>query len=50
MVSALDLEGRTIWLVDAHRNGKRYVMRVDEMLAAFVELGSATPLAALNTV
>jgi hypothetical protein len=22
-VSALDLEGRTIWIVDAHRDGKR---------------------------
>jgi len=24
-VSALDLEGRTIWIVDAHRDGKRLV-------------------------
>ena len=27
-VSALDLEGRTIWIVDAHRDdGKRFVVR-----------------------
>jgi hypothetical protein len=37
-VSALDLQGRTIWIVDAHRdNGKRFVARVDEKLTAFVE-------------
>jgi hypothetical protein len=23
-VSALDVEGRTIWIVDAHRDGKRF--------------------------
>ena len=26
-VSALDCEGRTIWIVDAHRDGKRFVVR-----------------------
>jgi hypothetical protein len=26
-VSALDLEGRTIWIADAHRDGKRFVVR-----------------------
>ena len=40
-VSALDLEGRTIWIVDAHRDGKRYVVRADEMLTAFLELERA---------
>ena len=35
-VSALDSEGRTIWIVDAHRDdGKRYVVRADEKLTAF---------------
>jgi hypothetical protein len=24
-VSAVNLEGRTIWIVDAHRDGKRFV-------------------------
>jgi hypothetical protein len=41
-VSALDVEGRTIWIVDAHRDGKRFVVRADEKLAPFVELESAT--------
>jgi hypothetical protein len=42
-VSALDLEGRTIWIVDAHRgDGKRFIVRADEMLTAFVELQRAT--------
>ena len=41
-VSAVDREGRTIWIVDAHRDdGKRYVVRTDELLTAFVELKSA---------
>jgi hypothetical protein len=41
-VSALDSEGRTIWIVDAHRDdGKRFVVRADELLTAFVELESA---------
>jgi len=40
-VSALDLEGRTIWIVDAHGYGKHFIVRADEMLTAFVELESA---------
>ena len=41
-VSALDLEGRTIWIVDAHRDdGRRFIVRADEMLTAFVELQTA---------
>jgi len=36
-VSALDREGRTIWIVDAHRDGKRFVVRADEILTAFLE-------------
>lgn len=28
-VSALDLKGRTIWIVDAHRNRERFVVRAD---------------------
>ena len=35
-VSALDLEGRTIWIVDAHGYGKRFMVRADEILTAFV--------------
>jgi|SRR5215469_6774322 len=40
-VSALDVEGRTIWIVDAHGYGKRFIVRADEILTAFVELQSA---------
>ena|ERR1700720_2110158 len=41
-VSALDREGRTIWIADAHRaDGKRFIVRADEKLTAFVELESA---------
>ena len=38
-VSAVDSNGRTIWIADAHRDdGKRFVVRADEKLTAFVEL------------
>ena len=40
-VSALDVEGRTIWIVDAHGYGKRFIVRADEILTAFVELERA---------
>jgi hypothetical protein len=41
-VSAIDSNGRTIWIADAHRDdGKRFVVHADEKLAAFVELESA---------
>ena len=40
-VSALDLEGRTMWIVDAHGYGKRFIVRADEMLSAFLELQRA---------
>src|SRR5438094_7844465 len=41
-VSALDLQGRTIWIVDAHRDdGRRLVARADEKLTAFLELERA---------
>ncbi len=39
IVSAIDCEGRTIWIADAHRDdGKRFVVRADEILTAFLEL------------
>jgi hypothetical protein len=42
-VSALDAQERTIWIADAHRgDGKRFVVRSDEKLTAFLELESAT--------
>jgi hypothetical protein len=44
-VSAIDSDGRTIWIADAHRgDGKRFVCACDEKLTAFLELESATRL------
>jgi hypothetical protein len=41
-VSAIDSNGRTIFLADAHRDeGRRFIVRADEKLTAFVELESA---------
>jgi hypothetical protein len=41
-VLALDFQGRTIWIVDAHRgDGRRHVVRADEKLSAFLELERA---------
>ena len=38
-VSAIDRQGRTIWIADAHRgDGKRFVVCADEMLITFLEL------------
>jgi hypothetical protein len=42
-VSAVDSEGQTIWIVDAHRdNGKRFVGQAEEKLTAFLELEKVT--------
>jgi hypothetical protein len=41
-VSAIDSQGRTIWIIDAHRDdGKRFIARSDEKLTAFLELECA---------
>jgi hypothetical protein len=41
-VSAIDSNGRTIWIVDAHRgDGNRFVAHADEKLTAFLELETA---------
>jgi len=41
-VSAIDSNGRTIWIADPHRgNGKRSIVRANEKLTAFLELESA---------
>jgi hypothetical protein len=40
-VSAIDSNGRTIWITDAHRgDGKRLVVHADEELTAFMALES----------
>src|SRR5207249_10764717 len=43
-VAAVDCEERTMWIVDAHRDGQRFIVRADEKLTAFVELETATRL------
>ena len=41
-VSALDSNGRTIWIADAHRgDGKRFIVHTDEKLTPFLELERA---------
>ena len=40
-VSAIDSNGRTISIADAHRDGKRFVVHAEEKLTAFIELESA---------
>ena len=41
-VSAVDRDGRTIWIADAHRgDGKRFIVHADEKLTAFLELERA---------
>jgi len=41
-LSALDRNGQTIFVADAHRDdGRRFVVRADEKLTAFLELESA---------
>ena len=49
-VSALDDDGRTVWIVDAHRDGKRFVVRADEKLTAFVELERAIHEFAVSSI
>ena len=41
-VATVDARGRTIFVVDAHRDdGKRFIVHADEKLTAFVELEAA---------
>ena len=42
-VSALDSQGRAIWIADAHRDdGRRFIVHADEKLTAFLELERVT--------
>ena len=36
-VSAVDSNGRTIFIADAHRDGKRFAVHAEEKLTAFME-------------
>jgi hypothetical protein len=39
-VSAVDSQGRTIWIADAYRDyGRRFVVHADGTLTAFVQFG-----------
>ena len=40
-VSALNVQGRTIWILEADGYGKRLIVRADEKLTAFTELQQA---------
>jgi hypothetical protein len=41
-VSAIDTDGRTIWIAEAHRgDGKRFKVHADEKVTAFLELEAA---------
>jgi hypothetical protein len=41
-VSTVDSSGRTLWIADAQRHdGKRFIVRADEKLTAFLELERA---------
>jgi hypothetical protein len=42
VVSTIDSNGRTIFVVDAHRDEKRYVVRADKRLTAFLEIAKVT--------
>ena len=48
--SAVDSQGRTIWIVDAHGYGKRFIVRADELLTAFVELETAIHAFAVSLI
>ena len=39
--ATVDRQGRTIWIVDAHGYGKRFIVRAEEILTAFLELQRA---------
>ena len=41
-VSALDSFGRTLWIVDAYRDGQRFIVCADKKLTVFMELERVT--------
>jgi len=43
-------KGRTTWIVDAHGYGKRFIVRGDEILTAFLELQRAIHKFAVSLV
>ena len=50
-VSTVDSQWRTKWIADAHRDdGKRFIVRADEKLTAFLELQRAIHEFAVNLI
>ena len=50
-VAMIDFSGRTIFVADAHRDdGNRYVVHIDEKLAAFLELERTTHQLAVSAL
>jgi hypothetical protein len=50
-VSAVDSQGRTIWITDAHRDdGRRFIVHADEKLTAIVEMESAIAVNCFDTL
>ena len=49
-MSAVDSEGRIISIADAHRDGKCFVVRADEILTAFLELQGAIHAFAVDLI
>ena len=50
-ISAIDANGQTIWIVDAHRgDGKRFIVRSDEKLTALLELERITNRLAVSAL
>ena len=47
-MSAIDRDGRTIWIVEAHRDGKRFAVRADEKLTAFLGIGISNSISKLG--
>jgi hypothetical protein len=48
-VSAIDSNGQTIWIADAHRDGKRFVVRADDKPTALLELAPMISIHLLTT-
>jgi hypothetical protein len=48
--ATVDRKGRTIWIVDAHGYGKRFIVRAEEILIAFVELERAIHAFAVSLI
>jgi len=48
-VSAIDSNGQTIWITDAHRDdGQRFIVHADDKLTAFLELERAVCIRLLS--